>query len=210
MVAAVSEEVLPEIKSIEDFRDYAFKLEKQGKKVVVATEYYNIAKKYLKDNDINAIIDKPAGKTEAWIIPPNPEADLIIETVETGRTIRENSCCIIDEVLDASSVLIACTDSMKDKNKKNKINELVELFKGAIKGKGKVNVFMNVMEDDRLPAILEILQDYVMKPTINNLKDGGFDVFIVIDERDLKYLLPKLRKKGGSSISISDTRMLID
>ena len=209
LVTAVSEEMLPDIKSIKDFARYSVKLKDEGKKAVVATEYYNITKKYLTDNGVDAIIDKPAGKTEAWIIPPTPEADLIIETVETGKTIRENRCRIIDEVMCASSVLIANRKSLQDEKKKKKIDEIVDLFRGALKGKGKVNVFMNVMEEVNLKPVLDILSEYVKKPTINDLRDGGYDVFIVIDEKELKYLLPKLRGKGASSIAISDTRMLI-
>ncbi|OYT54932.1 MAG: ATP phosphoribosyltransferase [Candidatus Altiarchaeales archaeon ex4484_2] len=209
LVTAISEEMLPDIESIKDFSRYSEKLEREGKKAVVATEYYNIAKKYLQDNGINAIIDKPAGKTEAWIIPPTPEADLIIETMETGKTIRENRCRIIDEVMEASSVLIANRKSLQDEKKKKKISEIVDLFRGALKGKGKVNVFMNIMDDVNLQPVLDTLSDYVEKPTINDLRGGGYDVFIVIDEKELKYLLPKLRKTGASSIAISDTRMLI-
>ncbi len=209
LVTAVSEEMLPDIESMEDFRRYSEKLKEEGKKAVVATEYYNITKKYLQDNGIDAIIDKPAGKTEAWIIPPIPEADLIIETVETGKTIRENRCRIIDRVMEANSVLIANRKSLQDQKKKKKIDEIIDLFRGALKGKGKVNVFMNVMEEAKLQPVLDTLSEYVEKPTINDLRGGGYDVFIVIDEKELKYLLPKLREKGASSIAISDTRMLI-
>jgi len=210
LIAAVSEDVLPNVNNINDFRKYAKNLKKSGKKVVIATEYYYIAKDYLKRNGINAIIDKPAGKTEAWIIPPVPEADMIIETVETGKTLKENRCKIIGEVMEASSVLIANKDSLNDGEKRKKIDEIIELFNGALKGKGKVNVYMNVLNPDNLDNILKILNRCVKNPTISNLKGEGYDIFIVIDEKELKYILPELRRRGASSIAISDTRMVID
>ncbi|RLI88278.1 MAG: ATP phosphoribosyltransferase [Candidatus Altiarchaeales archaeon] len=210
LCVAVSEDVLPGVKSIESFRNYAEGLEKEGREVVVATEYPNIAKDYLKKNKIRAIIRKPAGKTEAWIIPPMPEADLIIDTTETGRTLRENRCRIIDTIMESTARLVVSEESLRNKEKAKKIEEIVQLFNGALRGEGKVNVYMNVLNPGDLDAVLDVIRRYVKKPTISDLKSGGYDIFIVIDEGDLKYILPELRREGASSIAISDTRMIIE
>ncbi len=205
LVAAISEEALPGIKSISEFKKYA-----NGKKIVVATEYPEIAGDYLKKNGITgAIIRKPAGKTEAWIIPPVPEADMIIETTETGTTLKENKCLILGDVMTATSWLIANKKSLKGAKKK-KIDEIVQLFKGALDAKGKVNVYMDVVDQKNLDKVLKIIGKYVKKPTISNLNGGGYDVFIVIDEKELKYALPDLKEAGASNIAVSDTRMIIE
>jgi len=204
LCAAVSEDVLPNVRTIADFRKYS-----KGKEVVVATEYPNIAGDYLKKNGIKAIIQKPAGKTEAWLTPPEPEADMIIETTETGKTLRENRCRIIDTVLEASAQLIVNSESLKGEKGK-KIKEVVQLFTGALKGEGSVNVYMNVLNPKNLDPVLKVLGKYVKNPTITNLKGGGCDIFIVINEKELKFLLPELISRGASSIAISDTRMIID
>ncbi|MBN2015033.1 MAG: ATP phosphoribosyltransferase [Candidatus Altiarchaeota archaeon] len=210
LCVAISEEILPDVKSIEDFKEYADKVKKEGGKVVVATEYPYMAADYLKKHGVDAIVRKPAGKTEAWIIPPTPEADLIIDTTETGRTLRENRCRIIDTIMESTSRLIANTASLKDKGKKKKIEEIVQLFEGALKGEGKVNVYMNVLEDGDLEGVLDVISKYVKNPTISELRDGGHDIFIVIDEKNLKYMLPELRREGAGSIAIADTRMIIE
>ncbi len=210
LIVAVSEDVFPDVTDIGDFKKYASELKKKKKKVVVATEYQAIAKDYLSGKGIDAIIRKPAGKTEAWIIPPMPEADLIIETTETGTTLMENRCRIIDTVMTASARLIVCKDSLKNKEKKRKIDEIVMLFKGALVGKGKVNVYMNVVDPDKLDDVLGVIGGYVGSPTISELRGGGCDIFIIIDDVELKHLLPELKRKGASSIAISDTRMIVD
>jgi len=204
LCVAVSEDIMPDVNNIKDLKKFA-----KDREVIVATEYPNIARDYLKKKGIKAIIRKPAGKTEAWLTPPVPEADIIIETTETGRTLRENRCRIIDNVLEATARLICNKESLKDKEKEKKIREIVMLFEGVLKGKGKVNVYMNVIDPKNLDPVLGVIRDYVEKPTISDLKDGGHDIFIVIDERDLKYILPELKRKGASSIAISDTRMII-
>lgn len=204
LCAAISEDALPEIKTIEDFARYASK-----KEVVVATEYPYITEEYLKKKGIKAVIRKPAGKTEAWLIPPHPEADMIVETTETGRTLKENRCRILDEVMEATAHFICNKDSLKDPKKEKKIRELVMLFEGVLKGKGKVNVYMNVLKEEDLEGVLEVINSYVERPTITNLKGGGHDIFIVIDEKKLRHILPEVKKRGASSIAVTNTRMVI-
>ena len=210
LVSAVSELALPGVKNMDDFKDYADKRKKKGEDVIIATEYPKIAEKYLGENKIrNHIIRKPAGKTEAWIVPPDPEADMIIDTTETGTTLRENRCRELDTVREASSVLVASKKSLDDAEKKRKIDEIVQLFSGALEGEGKVNVYMDVVDPEDLDDVLGIIREYVKKPTVSELQDGGYDVFIVIDEKNLKYILPELIRKGASKIAVSDTRMII-
>lgn len=204
LCVAVSEDVMPGVKTIEDFAKVA-----KNREVVVATEYQNITADYLKKKGIKAIIRRPAGKTEAWLIPPAPEADMIVETTETGRTLRENRCRIIDTVTEATAHLICNTDSLKDNAKEKKIGEIVMLFEGVLKSRGKVNVYLNVLREENLKPVLDVIKDYVERPTVTDLKGGGHDIFIVIDEKKLRYVLPEVKKKGASSIAISDTRMVI-
>jgi ATP phosphoribosyltransferase len=204
LCTAVSEDVLPDVKTIEDF---AKKM--KGKEAVVATEYPNITAEYLKKKGIKAIIRKPAGKTEAWLTPPNPEADMIVETTETGRTLKENRCRILDVVVEATAHLVCNTESLKDKEKEKKIKEIMMLFEGVLKSKGKVNVYMNVLKEADLKGVLDSINSYVERPTITDLKGGGHDIFIVIDEKNLRHILPEVKKKGASSIAVTNTRMVI-
>jgi len=204
LAVAVSEDVMPGVKSVEDLKKI------RDSELVVATEYPNIAGEYLKKKGINAVTRKPAGKTEAWIIPPDPEADIIIDTVETGSTLIANRCRILDNITDAQSVLIANKKSLKNKEKKRKIDEIIQLFRGALRAKGKVNVYLNILDAKNLDTVLNVMKKYVKNPTISTLKGGGYDVFAVMDESGLKYILPQLIKNGASSIAISDTRLILE
>lgn len=208
LAVAISEDALPEIKTIEDFRKYAQEKEKKGEKVVVASEYPKIAEDYLKKNNISAIFRKPAGKTEAWIVPPKPEADMVIDTTETGATLAANRCRILDYILEATARLIAGKAALESE-KKGKITEIVQLFRGALEAEGRVNVYMDVVDPKNLSGVVEAVKKYVEKPTISELQGGGYDVFIVIYEKDLKHILPKLIERGASKITVLDTRMIL-
>ncbi len=205
LCVAVSKDVMPHVRTVNDLAEYS----RKKRELIVATEYPNIAADYLKRKKIRAIIRKPAGKTEAWIIPPDPEADVVVDITETGRTLRENRCVVLDVVMEASAHVIANRNSLRDPSKKRKIEEIVKLFKGALEAEGKVNVYMNVNNPKDLRDVLKVLSPYVKKPTVSELWGGGYDIFIVIDEKELKYILPKLVQEGASSIATSDTRMII-
>ena len=208
LAVAISADILPGVKTIDDFKKYAKEKEAKDGKVVVASEYPKIAEEYLKNHGISAIIRKPAGKTEAWIIPPKPEADMIIDTTETGTTLAANRCRVLDYILEATARVVAGKSALESE-KKGKVMEIVQLFKGALEAEGKVNVYMDVVNPDNIKGVIEIIKKYVEKPTISELQGGGYDIFIVIDEKDLKYILPKLLKKGASRITVSNVRMIL-
>ncbi len=208
LVAAISEEVIPDVKTIEDFAKYAKERAENNEDVIVVSEYPAIANDYLKKHNIKAIVRRPAGKTEAWLIPPDNEGDMIIETTETGTTLKANRCIIIDTLLESTAHLIASRESMNS-DKKEKIKEIVELINGAMNAENKVNAYMNVTDPKNLKNVLNIIKQYSSNPTISQLENGGYDVFIIIDAKNLKYILPKLKKAGASEIAVSDVRMLL-
>jgi len=209
LVAAISEEVIPDVKTIEDFAKYAEERSKNKNDVVVVSEYPAIAQDYLKRHNIKAIVRRPAGKTEAWLIPPDNEADMIIDTTETGTTLKANRCMIIDTLLESTARVVASKQALDNSEKKKKIMEVVELLGGAIRAENMVNAYMNVLEPKNLENVLNIIKKYSSNPTISHLDNGGSDIFIIIDAKNLKYILPKLKNAGASEIAVSDVRMLL-
>ncbi|PKP61171.1 MAG: ATP phosphoribosyltransferase [Candidatus Altiarchaeales archaeon HGW-Altiarchaeales-1] len=208
LVAAISEEVIPDVKTIDDFAKYAEERSKNKDDVVIVSEYPAIAREYLERHNIKAIVRRPAGKTEAWLIPPDNEADMIIDTTETGTTLKANRCIIIDTLLESTAHIVANKDSLNSE-KKEKIMEIVDLIKGAMSAENKVNAYMNVFEPKNLENVLNLIKQYSSNPTISRLDNGGYDIFIIIDAQNLKYILPKLKKEGASEIAVSDVRMLL-
>ncbi len=87
--------------------------------------------------------------------------------------------------------------------------KIVELINGAMNAENKVNAYMNVTDPKNLKNVLNIIKQYSSNPTISQLENGGYDVFIIIDAKNLKYILPKLKKAGASEIAVSDVRMLL-
>jgi len=208
LVVAISEEVTQNILTIDDFAGYAKERTKNKEEIIVVSEYPAIANDYLKKHNIKAIVRRPAGKTEAWLIPPDNEGDIIIETTETGTTLKANRCIIIDTIFESTARLVASRESLNS-YKKEKIMEIVELINGAINAENKVNAYMNVTNPKNLKNVMGIIKNYSSNPTISQLENGGYDVFIIINTKNLKNILPKLKKAGASEIAVSDVRMLL-
>ena len=99
----------------------------EGKRI--ATEVVNIARKYLKSNGVNAEVEFSWGATEAKV----PElADAIIEVTETGSSLRANNLRIVETVLESTTRLIANKQSWADSAKREKIENIALMLKGAI------------------------------------------------------------------------------
>ncbi len=197
LVVAISEEIYPDVYTIEDFK------EKVGdREVFIASEFPEIARKYAEKHGLNAIVFDPIGKTEAALLPPMPEADLIIEITEFGTTLKENMCRIIDLVMDkVHSVFIVNRESLKDKEKKKIMENLVTDLREVIESRNLVSFYFNVPNDEDLKRIIDYLTENGFDPTISPLAKGGAAVHIIVDRSRVKFLKPILRSMGAKRIA---------
>ncbi len=166
------------------------------KRVIAATEYVNIAEKWLKAQSFNYIIIRTYGATE--VFPPD-DADIIIDNTSTGRTLQENGLRIVDTVMESSTRMFASKAAMKDAGKRKKIVELKMLFESALAARGRVMLEMNVPAAslDSLVAAVPSMKS----PTIAPLYGGsGYAVKIVVQKSEAPSLLPKLKELGASDI----------
>lgn len=148
---------VPEHSSIKTLKDL------NGKQI--ATELVNVTKKFLKINKIKADVEFSWGATEVKVAQGLVEA--IVELTETGRSLRANKLKEIATVCESTTRFIANRASWLDKWKRQKMEQIVLLLKGAIAAEEKVGLKMNVKKADlkRVIAVLPALK----KPTISGL-----------------------------------------
>ncbi len=163
----------------------------EGKKI--ATELVKVTTGYLRDNGVKAQVEFSWGATE---VKPKMGIDAIVEVTETGSSLRANDLKIIDTVCESTTQFIVNKGAWKDPWKKEKIGRIVLLLKGAILAEGKVGLKMNARKKD-VDKILKVLPS-MKNPTISPLSDEKWvDIDTVIDEEDVKKLIPELRKAGA-------------
>ncbi len=197
LVVAVSEEVYPDVKTIEDF-----KAKIGNKKVFIASEFPEIARVYAEKHGLNAVVFDPIGKTEASLLPPMPEADMIIEVSEFGTTLKENRCRIIDVIKDpVYSVFIANKDSYNDSRKRKVMENLITDLKEVIESRNLVSLLFNVPDENDLKRIIEFLTKEGFDPTVSPLAKGGAAIHIILERTRVKFLKPILRELGAKRIA---------
>jgi ATP phosphoribosyltransferase len=96
----------------------------------VASEYINIADRYLHDNHINPYKLIPTwGASEAFL----PEdADMLIDNVQTGKTLEQHKLKIIDVLFQSSACLIANKDSLTCLEKNEKMEFLAQKLRAGL------------------------------------------------------------------------------
>ncbi|HVY69766.1 MAG TPA: ATP phosphoribosyltransferase [Verrucomicrobiae bacterium] len=166
----------------------------QGKRV--ATEVVRLTRQYLRKHKVKAEVEFSWGATE---VKAHELVDAIVEVTETGSSLRANKLRIVDTLLVSTPRLVANHTAWKDSWKRQKIETLALLLRGALEAEAKVGLKMNISED-RLASLLKALPA-LRNPTIANLSlKGWVAVETIIDEHVVRELIPKLKAAGAEGI----------
>ncbi len=167
----------------------------EGKKI--ATELVNFTKRYFKEKKINVDVEFSWGATEAKVV--SGLADAVVEVTETESTIKAHGLKIIQELMETNTQIIANKNVWKDNDKKEKIEQIALLLKGALLAETLVGIKMNVPEE-KLEDIVSLLPS-LNAPTIATLyKSTWFSVETVVDSDTVRDLIPELLKNGAEGI----------
>jgi len=173
------------IKSVKDLK---------GKRI--ATEVVNLTKRYLRKHKVKAEVEFSWGATE---VKAHELVDAIVEITETGSSLRANKLRIVDTLLESTPRLIANHQSWKDPWKRQKIEKIALLLKGALEAESKVGLKMNIAHKN-LATLLRTLPA-LRNPTISNLsQEGWVAVETIIDEHIVRELIPELKAAGAEGI----------
>lgn len=167
-----------------------------NRRLVVASEYENIATNFLDEGHYDYILIRTYGATE--VFPPE-DADMIIDNMSTGRTLKEHNLHVIQKIMDSSTRFIANRAALEDPWKHEKIKEMEMLFKSVLDARGKVMLEMNVPKEV-FEAVINVLP-CMRSPTISPLYgETGYAVKVAVDRDQVIKLIPLLRKLGATDI----------
>jgi len=179
---------VPEDSPIQSPRDL------RGKRI--ATEVVNITKRWLRKHGVKAEVEFSWGATE---VKAHELVDAIVEITETGSSLRANRLRIVDTLLVSTPRLIVNHNSWKDPWKRQKIETLAMLLRGALEAESKVGLKMNV-ERKNLDTLLRALPA-LRNPTIANLSQPDWvAIETIIDEKVVRELIPRLKAAGAEGI----------
>jgi ATP phosphoribosyltransferase len=179
---------VPNDSSIREVKDL------QGKRI--ATEVVNLTRRWLAGHGVTAQVEFSWGATE---VKPPTLADAIVEVTETGSSLKANNLRIVCDLLQSTTRFIANEAAYADPWKKEKIDDIILMMKGAMAAEGKVGLMLNVRRE-RLGEVL-LLLPALQKPTVSSLSDPEWvAVNTIIDESEVRHLLPRLKAAGGCGI----------
>ncbi|SKC84923.1 ATP phosphoribosyltransferase [Maledivibacter halophilus] len=85
-----------------------------SKKLIVASKYPNVAKNYFNKKGVFTEVIKINGSVE--LAPILGLSDVIVDIVQTGKTLEENGLVVKEEIHDISARLVVNKVSLKTKN----------------------------------------------------------------------------------------------
>ena len=166
----------------------------QGKRI--ATEVVGLTRRWLQQHGVEAEVEFSWGATE---VKAPDLVDAIVEVTETGSSLRANNLRIAEVILESNTQLIANKEAWEDPWKREKIENIALLMEGAIRAEGRVGLKLNARRD-QLSTIVGMLPA-LRNPTIAPLfSDDWVAVETVIEERQVRRLIPELKRAGAEGI----------
>ncbi|MBV8780229.1 MAG: ATP phosphoribosyltransferase [Phycisphaerae bacterium] len=180
---------VPEESEIRDPKDFAGK--------VIATELVNVTRKYFAERGVDVQVEFSWGTTEikARLL------DGIVDLTETGSSIRANNLRIIDTLLHSTIRFIANKEAWAIPWKREKMENIAMLLRGAIEARAKVGLKLNVPES-RLAEVISFLPAE-KSPTVSRLADSDWvAVEVILEERQERDLIPRLKRAGATGLIV--------
>lgn len=178
---------------IPDDWDYA---DLKKRKIIVATEYKVLSKKFLDEQGFDYKLIRSYGATE--VFPPE-DADMIIDNTSTGTTILANHLKIVDTVYQSNTQFFANQACLDNPEKKAVIDDMLVLMNGVLNGRKRVLLEMNCKEDT-IAKIVDLLPA-MRAPTVSKLyQSNDFAVRAAVRKNQVKELIPQLIKAGAIDI----------
>ena len=169
----------------------------------ISTELVNVTKRFFAERGIDVSVEFSWGATEAKVA--EGLVDAIVDVTETGSTLRANNLRIVAELIPSNPVLVANRAAWEDPARREKIEQISLLLKGALEARGKVGLKLNVREEG-LSEVIALLPS-LTAPTVSSLAqteglqgEKWFAVETVIAEATVRDLIPRLIRGGAQGI----------
>jgi len=162
----------------------------------IATELVSVTTRYFQQRGIDVKVEFSWGATE---VKPPTLADAIVEVTETGSSLKANRLRIIETLLESNTQIIANKTAWTDATKRQKVENLALMLRGAMEAQGRVGLMLNVRVDD-LQKVLAVLPA-LNSPTISTLSDEQWVAVNTIMEESLCWeVIPRLKAANATGI----------
>jgi ATP phosphoribosyltransferase len=162
---------------------------------IIATELVNTTRRYFAQRGIRVTVEFSCGTTEikARLL------DGIVDITETGSSIRANNLRVVDTILTSTTRFVANKAAWDIPWKREKMENMAMLLRGAIEARAKVGLKMNVPET-KLQEVVALLPSE-KSPTVSRLADAAWvAIEVILEEKQERELVPALKRAGATGI----------
>jgi len=162
---------------------------------IIATELVSTTRKFFQQRGIKVTVEFSWGTTEikARLL------DAIVDCTETGSSLRANNLRVVETILKSTTRFIANKDAWAIPWKREKMENMAMLLRGAIEARAKIGLKMNVPEQ-KLAEVIGFLPAE-KSPTVSRLADQAWvAVEVILEEKQERELIPRLKRAGATGI----------
>ncbi|HUF13989.1 MAG TPA: ATP phosphoribosyltransferase [Longimicrobiales bacterium] len=173
----------------------------------VATSFPRTAARWFAERGAVPSIVPVSGAAE--IAPHMGVADVIVDLVGTGSTLRVNGLREVETLFESTAVLVTRADTVADPARGRAIGEIVGALESVLRARDKRYLMANVRRDT-LEEVKTILPG-ISGPTIVEVLDGGEHVaaHAVVDRRDVPRVVASLKRIGAEGILVTRIERLM-
>ena len=169
----------------------------------VATVFPRITQAFFRERGLRVRLVPISGAAEN--APHLGVADMIVDLVSTGSTLKMNGLREVGTILESTAVLIGRAEVQEWRPTR----ELVTALESVLRAQDKRYLMANVPRA-QLPAVKEILPG-INGPTVIDVLNGGEHVaaHAVVDRRDVYRVIGQLKGIGATGILVTSIERLM-
>lgn len=191
----------------------------------IATKFPNLTDQFMRDKGIVPFQTVKADGT-LEIAPAIDYADIIVDLVSTGTTLKANALKQIEDglILHSQGVLIGSKQALKDRPEVLETAQvLLEYIAAHLRAKNSYTVTANVRGSSP-EAVSTMMLDKahirgLQGPTISRVvphdpadqgKNDWYAVNIIVQRKDLSAAIRELREIGGSGVIVTEVKYIFE
>jgi ATP phosphoribosyltransferase len=191
-----------------------------GRPLRVASKYPNLTRTFFANNSLPEVeLIEAEGALE--IVPTIGYADLIVDLVSTGTTLRDNRLTPLEDgqILKSQACLIANRALLKNRPKVLAVaRQLLEFIVASLRALENVAVFANIRGEtpeliaERMfdKSVIGGLQGPTISPVITQLPDKWYAVHLIVRKDQLGQAIDELRQVGGSGVVVAPVTYIFE
>ncbi|WPT12465.1 ATP phosphoribosyltransferase 2 [Picochlorum sp. SENEW3] len=206
-----------DVNTIEDLKNMAWSA---SNPLRVVTGYHNIARKFFAEVGMEHVeLLSADGALEA--APAMGCADIILDLVSTGVTLRENNLKEIEggKIMESEGVLVVNKTSLLERpGMMELVHELLERLEAHLVAQKYYSVIVNMTgtsADDVSERLIQAGLGGLQGPTVSSVYPEGapggyFAAIVCVPKKELYPAVKSLRKLGGSGVLVQPMTYIFD